>query len=56
VSFARQGYNDAVMAYNTYKQTFPPVFFARTFGHTEDAELLEYEDAVAIQEAPKVSF
>src|SRR5262245_61235182 len=25
VAFARQAYNDSVMAYNTYKQTFPPV-------------------------------
>jgi len=28
VAFARQGYNDAVMAFNTYRQSFPPVFFA----------------------------
>jgi LemA protein len=56
VAFARQGYNDAVMAYNTYKQTFPPVFFARTFGHGPDAELLEFDDTAAIQAAPKVTF
>jgi len=56
VSFARQGYNDGVMAYNTYRQSFPPVFFARSFGHPADAELLEFEDSAAIQEAPKVSF
>jgi len=56
VSFARQSFNDQVMAYNTYKQTFPPVFFATTFGHTRDATLLEFEDTAAIQAAPKVSF
>ena len=56
VAFSRQAFNDAVMAYNTYKQTFPPVFFARSFGHTEDATLMEFEDSAAIQEAPKVSF
>ena len=56
VSFARQGYNDAVMAYNTYRQTFPPVFFAKKFGHPDDAELLEMEDSAQIQAAPKVSF
>lgn len=56
VSFARQGFNDQVMAYNTYKQTFPPVFFANMFGHTQDATLLEFEDSAAIQAAPKVSF
>ncbi|HED16094.1 MAG TPA: LemA family protein [Gammaproteobacteria bacterium] len=56
VAFSRQAFNDAVMAYNTYKQTFPPVFFARSFGHTSDASLMEFEDSAAIQEAPKVSF
>jgi LemA protein len=29
VAFARQGFNDAVMAYNTYRQSFPPVFWRR---------------------------
>ncbi len=56
VAFSRQAFNDAVMAYNTYKQTFPPVFFARSFGHTADASLMEFEDSEAIQAAPKVSF
>jgi len=56
VAFARQGYNDQVTDYNTYKQTFPPVVFANMFGHTEDATLLEFADSEAIQEAPKVSF
>ena len=56
VAFARQAFNDAVMEYNTYKQTFPPVIFAATFGHATDASLLEFEDSAAIQEAPKVSF
>ena len=56
VAFARQAFNDAVMEYNTYKQTFPPVLFAATFGHAQDATLLEFEDSAAFQEAPKVSF
>ena len=56
VSFSRQAFNDQVMAYNTYKQTFPPVFFAQRFGHAKDATLLEFEDSAAIQAAPKVSF
>ena len=56
VSFSRQAFNDQVTAYNTYKQTFPPVVFANTFGHSIDATLLEFEDSAAIQEAPKVSF
>ncbi|MFA5626648.1 MAG: LemA family protein [Thiohalomonadaceae bacterium] len=56
VSFARQAFNDQVMDYNTYKQTFPPMFFAASFGHAQDATLLEFEDTAAIQAAPKVSF
>lgn len=56
VAFARQGYNDAIMAYNTYRQSFPPVVLAATFGHPTDAELLEFDDSAQIQAAPKVSF
>ncbi|MEQ8262666.1 LemA family protein [Pseudohaliea sp.] len=56
VAFARQGYNDAVMAYNTYRQSFPPVVLAATFGHPSDAELLEFDDSPQIQAAPRVSF
>ncbi|MDO8862689.1 LemA family protein [Haliea sp. E1-2-M8] len=56
VAFARQGYNDAVMAFNTYRQSMPPVLFAATFGHPNDAELLEFDDSVQIQAAPQVSF
>ena len=56
VAFARQGFNDAVTAFNSYRQSFPPVFFAAKFGHPKDAELLEMEDSVQIQAAPKVSF
>lgn len=55
VSFSRQAYNDAVTEYNTYKETFPPVFFAGLFGHSKDAELLNF-DSEAIAQAPKVSF
>ena len=56
VAFARQAFNDAVMAYNTYRQSFPPVVFAAMFGHPTDARLLEFEDSARIQAAPKVSF
>jgi LemA protein len=56
VAFSRQAFNDAVTAYNTYKQTFPPVVFAGMVGHGEDATLLEFEDSAQIKEAPKVSF
>ncbi len=56
VAFARQGFNDLVMAYNTYRQSFPPVFFAAKFGHPEDASLLEFDDSPQIQVPPKVNF
>lgn len=55
VSFARQAYNDSVTAYNTYKETFPPVAVAGMFGHGSNAELLEF-DSKTIAEARKVSF
>ncbi|HAA46327.1 MAG: hypothetical protein XD36_1451 [Halomonas sp. 54_146] len=56
VAFARQSFNDAVMHYNTYRQSFPPVAVAGMFGHGQDASLLEFEDSAQIQVAPKVSF
>ena len=56
VAFARQGYNDQVTEYNTYRQSFPPVILANFFGHSTDAELLEFADSEQIQAAPKVSF
>lgn len=56
VAFARQAFNDQVMAYNTYKQSLPPLIFAGVFGHGADASLLQFEDSEQIQGAPKVSF
>ena len=56
VAFARQGFNDAVMNYNTYRQSFPNVVIANFFGHQVDAELLEFEDSDALQAAPSISF
>ncbi|MDO5685835.1 MAG: LemA family protein [Neisseria sp.] len=56
VSFSRQGYNDAVMEYNTYRQSFPNSIIANAFGHQKDAALLEFDDRAAIAAAPRVSF
>ncbi|HSG88480.1 MAG TPA: LemA family protein [Pseudomonadales bacterium] len=56
VAFARQAFNDAVMSYNTYRQSFPPVILAGIVGHGSDASLLEFADSAQIAEAPKVSF
>ena len=56
VAFARQAFNDSVMAYNTYRQSMPQTLFAASFGHPLDAQMLEFEDREAIQAAPKVEF
>lgn len=56
VSFARQAYNDAVMGYNTTRQSFPYVLLANFFGHNKDASLLQFADSAQIQNSPKVSF
>ena len=56
VSFARQAYNDQILAYNTYKQSFPQTLFASMFGHAQDASLLEFANSAQIQDVPKVSF
>ena len=55
VAFARQGFNDAITSYNTYRDSFPQVLLAGSFGF-QHASLLEFEDREAIQAAPKVSF
>ena len=54
VSFARQGYNDAVTLYNVARQTFPTVLIVNFLGF-QSASLFEVKDA-AEREAPKVSF
>lgn len=56
VAFARQGFNDFVTDYNTFRSTFPAIVFAGLFGHSTEAKLLEFEDSAQIQSAPKVSF
>lgn len=56
IAFARQAFNDQVMNYNTYRQSFPQIIIAGWLGHRSDAELLEFADSNAIQEAPSISF
>ena len=56
VAFSRQAFNDQVMAYNIYRQSFPQKIVAGWFGHPRDASLLEFADSEQIAEAPKVSF
>ena len=54
IAFARQAYNDAVMFYNTTRETFPNNFVANMFNFTQ-AEMFVVESP-ADKEAPKVSF
>lgn len=54
VAFARQSFNDAVMAYNTACESFPANLVARHF-RFETAEFLEI-DAAEKRAAPAVSF
>lgn len=56
VAFSRQAFNDSVTAYNTYRESFPPVLVAPLFGQGKNASLLEFADSAQIQDAPKVSF
>lgn len=56
VAFARQAFNDSVTHYNSFRRSFPPMLFAPTFGHKQDAALLEFADSAEIQVAPKVRF
>lgn len=54
VAFSRQGYNDSVMTYKNYRESFPPVILANLFGFG-DVAFFEIEDE-AEREAPKVEF
>ena len=54
IAFARQAYNDSVMAYNTSRETFPAVMFAEAFGF-EAAVLFEVKSDQE-REAVKVKF
>ena len=54
IAFARQAYNDSVMAYNNKREVFPSNIIAGMFGFVA-AALLEITEP-AKREAPKVSF
>ncbi|MCR6685526.1 LemA family protein [Pseudoxanthomonas sp.] len=57
VAFARQAYNDAVMAYNNKRETFPSSVVAGSFGFAPAALLdIPAEKAAQVREAPKVQF
>jgi len=54
VSFSRQAYNDAVMTYNTTRESFPDLMIANSFGF-KGAQLFELTSQEERQ-APKVTF
>jgi len=56
ITFARQAYNDSVMRYNIFRQSFPNNIFSNIFGHSIDANLLQFEDVNEIRKSVKVSF
>jgi len=55
VAFARQAFNDAVMEYNTRRESFPDNIFAGMF-RFDPAELLNATESAEERKAPKVSF
>jgi len=57
VAFARQAYNDAVMAYNNRRETFPSSVVAGAFAFAPAALLdIPADRAAQVREAPKVQF
>ena len=54
IAFSRQAYNDAVMGYNTRRESFPSNLVANNFGFKE-AQMLELEEPAA-RKAVKVAF
>jgi LemA protein len=56
VAFARQAYNDAVMAYNNRRETFPTSVYAGMFGFTAAAQLGIPPEQPEMRDAPKVQF
>jgi len=55
ISYARQFYNDSVMAYDVARQKFPARIIASSFGFTEQRDYFEPETP-GYKEVPKVSF
>jgi LemA protein len=54
IAFARQGYNDAVMRYNTARESFPTVIIAGMFGFDEAPLFVVETEEERV--APRVSF
>jgi len=56
VAFARQAYNDSVMAYNNRREVFPSSVLAGMFNFRQAALLDIPADRAEVREAPRVTF
>ena len=56
VAFARQAYNDAVMAYSNKREVFPSSVMASAFSFAPAALLDIPADKAQVREAPKIQF
>jgi LemA protein len=56
VAFARQAYNDSVMAFNNKREVFPSSLLAGMFNFGPAALLDIPADKAEVREAPKVQF
>ena len=56
VAFARQAYNDAVMAYNNKREVFPSSLVAGNFGFASAAMVTIPADQPQMRQAPQVKF
>jgi LemA protein len=55
IAFSRQGFNDAIMSYNTARESFPTLVIANAMGF-QPAQLLEATTRPEEREAVRVSF
>jgi LemA protein len=56
VAFARQAFNDAVMAFNNKREVFPSSVVAGMFDFAPAVQLAIPGDRAEVREAPKVQF
>lgn len=55
VAFARQAYNDTCTSFNIYRESFPTVLVAPSFGYGENMPLIEFDDVDQLEQAPTVN-
>jgi LemA protein len=54
ISFARQLYNDWAAEFNIYRQSFPAVCFAASFGFADNLKMIEFENQADLEQSPEV--